>query len=592
MINFCNYISVNPSGTQPDTIREIQPNMYLYDLEKDLCAHTIMSNLQQYCRPERMQDPLSSLTHAAYADAKPHTCALCLTMDEMHGRWQGWSDEPRIKKADSAGGMLKASQTIQRKTSHWARSRFSGHVGEDSPLRPPLLDFEQAQGVVMKARQSGELQKHASRSQRRENLAKFPLRNLLSKYRVLDAVSHLKAEVINECLDLIYAEPPSRPLAENLASIYLNPPRPWLAIRGMIRKFHTDVLHGILEVLSDAIVCTDYVLLHSSSHQILTVSEQELASDILFDCIRARRLVLTLLQQKIQSLVLSLVRQYSCVPEPVSLSSQFASPDREQINYYSRKPLPPRPTQTSCYWKGISPADRSNWNRNLKGPSRQTGKITFPAQILTSAISSGIRPGFLTGSRAITDDRRAHLEQASEDTGHRRHSPHQRRIQGCKAKTNTANSNGVQIVKNFDAVILSTSLCIMLMIGLIFGSIIDDAVKKAWCIPDVASLLSFSLVFGGVCAMACIIAVWRPMRKLDISSIYSDGTPLTKMFSGNEREVDTCLFAYIQVIRLAVSNFSRRISITVPQVEAGKVRVKWRCVSLLAHINSRVHDNY
>lgn len=143
-------------------------------------------------------------------------------------------------------------------------------------------------------------------SERRKRLANFPLRNLLSKYYILDAISGTTPEVINNCLDLMYAEPPIRPLADRLVSVYLSTPRPWLALRGMIRNFFTDVLHTTLDILSDALVCTDHVLLHTLSNPVLTIREQELASPYLFTCVRARRHVIVMLQRKVQDFVISL----------------------------------------------------------------------------------------------------------------------------------------------------------------------------------------------------------------------------------------------------------------------------------------------
>jgi len=246
-----------------------------------------MSNLQQQCKPEDSRLQVRGAKHATYYTKEAHRCELCKKNDDPREYLQVWRH---------------------------GVSRRGSRIAHRSPRVAATLE------------------------ERKRILARCPLRNLLSKYRVLDAISQLKPEVINGCVDLIYAESPARPLVENLASIYINPPRPWLSIRGMISIFHADVLFGILNLLSDAIVCTDYVLLHTSSRPILTVSEQEVVSGITFECIRARRHVLSMLQEKFQVFVLRLDRQSALTAKPVAANEHLPSPDPGQVAYYSKNP--------------------------------------------------------------------------------------------------------------------------------------------------------------------------------------------------------------------------------------------------------------
>ena len=129
------------------------------------------------------------------------------------------------------------------------------------------------------------------------------LRTLMIRYHTLDAISHMSPDVINSCLDLIHAEPPTRPMAESLARIYRHSPRHWLRLRQMIRNFYTDVLHAILDVLSDAVGCTDAILNPTPDEPGLTASEQQIIRKPFHDCIRARRLVLVMLQREIRAFV-------------------------------------------------------------------------------------------------------------------------------------------------------------------------------------------------------------------------------------------------------------------------------------------------
>ena len=135
-----------------------------------------------------------------------------------------------------------------------------------------------------------------------------PLRTLLAKYYILDAISHANLETVNSCLDVIHAEPPIRPLAESVAWLYARPPRDWLAIRSMIRNLHTDVLHDILDIISDAKLYSDYVLFHTPLMPILGSREQNFACSALFDCIRVRKYVLNMLFREMQAFILKLSR--------------------------------------------------------------------------------------------------------------------------------------------------------------------------------------------------------------------------------------------------------------------------------------------
>ena len=135
-----------------------------------------------------------------------------------------------------------------------------------------------------------------------------PLRTLLAKYYLLDAISQVKVENVNSCFDVVHAEPPIRPLAESIAWLYVKPPKPWLAIRRMIRNVYTDVLHDILDVLSDAKLYTDYVLFHTSARPTLGPLERQFACPALFDCIRVRQYMLNMLFREVQLFILKLSR--------------------------------------------------------------------------------------------------------------------------------------------------------------------------------------------------------------------------------------------------------------------------------------------
>ena len=131
-----------------------------------------------------------------------------------------------------------------------------------------------------------------------------PLRTLLAKYYLLDAISQVKLENVNSCLDIVHTEPPIRPLAESVAWLYARPPKVWLAIRPMIRNLYTDVLHDILGIISDAKLYTDYVLFHTPSRPTLSPVEQGFACPSLFDCVRVRQYMLNMLFREIQVRIL------------------------------------------------------------------------------------------------------------------------------------------------------------------------------------------------------------------------------------------------------------------------------------------------
>ena len=135
-----------------------------------------------------------------------------------------------------------------------------------------------------------------------------PLRTLLAKYYLLDAISQVELRNVNSCLDVVHTEPPIRPLAESVAWLYAKPPKVWLAIRRMIRNLYTDVLHDILDIISDAKLYTDYVLFHTPSRPTLGPIEQGFACPALFDCVRVRQYMLNMLFREIQVFILKLSR--------------------------------------------------------------------------------------------------------------------------------------------------------------------------------------------------------------------------------------------------------------------------------------------
>ena len=132
---------------------------------------------------------------------------------------------------------------------------------------------------------------------------------MLAKYYLLDAISQIKPENVNGCLDVVHTEPPIRPLADSVDMLYAMPPKAWLALRRMIRNLYTDVLHDILDIISDAKLFTDYVLSHTSSRPTLGPIERRFACPALFDCVRVRQHMLNMLSREIQVFILKLRRQ-------------------------------------------------------------------------------------------------------------------------------------------------------------------------------------------------------------------------------------------------------------------------------------------
>nr|AUW30879.1 hypothetical protein [Cladonia uncialis subsp. uncialis] len=140
------------------------------------------------------------------------------------------------------------------------------------------------------------------------NYGATPLRTLLAKYYLLDAISHVNLVNVNSCLDVVHSEPPIRPLAVRVAWLYTKPPKVWLNIRRMIPNLYTDVLHDILYTISDAKLYTDYVLFHTPSRPTLGPIEQGFACPALFDCVLVRQYMLNMLFREIQDFILKLSR--------------------------------------------------------------------------------------------------------------------------------------------------------------------------------------------------------------------------------------------------------------------------------------------
>lgn len=456
--------------------------MDLYDLEKNFCAHTIMSNLQQQCKPEDSKLQVRGTKHATYYTKEAHRCELCEKNDDPLEYWQVWSH-----------GVPRRGSRIAHRTPRAA----------------------------------------ATLEERKRNLAKLPLRNLLSKYRILDAISHLKPEVINGCLDLIYTEPPARPLAENLASIYINLPRPWLTVRGMISIFHADVLFGILDLLSDAIVCTDYVLLHTSSRQILTVSEQEVVSGITFECIRARRHVLSMLQQKFQAFVLRLDREPSLTAKPIAGNEHLPSPDPGQVAYYSKKPLPPHPARNV----------RQAKNTHLVNKTEESPKGESPFDIRQGhAALANTKPVVVIADKAINTV--AHSKEC------------------------TANPYKTRILTVIQTVLLSVVLGFPIGLVLSFSRRVNAVAEETPRFQDTRLLLLASIVLEGV------FVAGRGRR---LSSV---GMELRSWLLVSH-DWCSCLSGISCGIKLAITRLTQSTGLVIPRLEDGKVRVKWRCVSIL-----------
>ncbi|KAL2040367.1 hypothetical protein N7G274_006810 [Stereocaulon virgatum] len=140
---------------------------------------------------------------------------------------------------------------------------------------------------------------HAGMPQSRSS----PLRRLLGLYYLLDAISRVKVDIVNSCLDQVRSEPPSRPLAERIVCFNDNSPRSWLGIRNMIRNFYTDVLYAMLDIVYEAIALSDQVLCHTPSDPILSLAEQRFAAPTLFDGIRVRKHVLRFLYHETKDFI-------------------------------------------------------------------------------------------------------------------------------------------------------------------------------------------------------------------------------------------------------------------------------------------------
>ena len=174
-------------------------------------------------------------------------------------------------------------------------------VGETLRNHSPAMSPEKLATIRSHPAKNGSGRLRGELSERQKRIAKYPLRSLLATYYLLDAVARVTPDITNSCLDILSNEPPSRPLAESLASVYINTPRIWLRIRRMIRNYFTDILVAVSDILSNALVCTDKVLLHTESNPVLTPHEQGYIHPVLFDCIRGRRLIVNELQRQIQA---------------------------------------------------------------------------------------------------------------------------------------------------------------------------------------------------------------------------------------------------------------------------------------------------
>ena len=129
------------------------------------------------------------------------------------------------------------------------------------------------------------------------------LQALMMRYHVLDTIALMNPDVIKSRMDSICTEPPSRSLADSMASIHTTTPRPWLAIRRMIRECHPSVLHAILNVLSDALLRTNDILHTESREYALTDGERKVLEAPFYDCIKARRFVVVLLRDDIRAFI-------------------------------------------------------------------------------------------------------------------------------------------------------------------------------------------------------------------------------------------------------------------------------------------------
>ena len=125
------------------------------------------------------------------------------------------------------------------------------------------------------------------------------IQNLLMRYHFLDTVSHMKPDAINGRIDTISADPRTRSMVDSLAIIYTTSPRSWLAIRKMFRWFHASELLVTLSVLLDALVYTNVILNAIPSALELTAGERKLVEAAFYDCVKARKLVMVFLRDRI-----------------------------------------------------------------------------------------------------------------------------------------------------------------------------------------------------------------------------------------------------------------------------------------------------
>lgn len=130
--------------------------------------------------------------------------------------------------------------------------------------------------------------------------SRFQLQALIVSYHVLDTISLMKAEVIQSRMNSIFAQPPTGSLAEILVSIRTTTPRPWLAVRRMIPDLPTSVLYAILNILSDALLCTNNITQAKLSESALTAGEHKVMWEPFYDCINVRKLILVLLRDEIR----------------------------------------------------------------------------------------------------------------------------------------------------------------------------------------------------------------------------------------------------------------------------------------------------
>lgn len=119
-----------------------------------------------------------------------------------------------------------------------------------------------------------------------EKFSLSQIQNLLMRYHFLDTISHMKPDAINGRIDTISGDPRARSTVDNLALLSTTSPRPWLAIRKMLRWFHAGAVLVTLSVLLDALEYTNDVLNATPSGLALTAGKRELVEAPFYDCIR------------------------------------------------------------------------------------------------------------------------------------------------------------------------------------------------------------------------------------------------------------------------------------------------------------------